>query len=280
MRRFREVVSQKLAEAKIDLYNWEVDGQVDGQVADRTNGSEIPTFTVIADKSMKERVYAWGTCNLHDREHSDFPLLKDLVMKQHLELMHQRSYDIYEELYRVPRYQREVGKGQDKGWMPPALRGLLIRSSDECKAILNGVSLAQVLCLYLTTRHVVHSCLLLLQIVYQLVDISWASMPTTTSITTTLAITTLLLCYCSYTILCPARHHAVLVCVFLLVCALGLYLECQAHGLAAQLQSDLTAEKKAVVDLTAEKDKLLNQVTQLQSDLTAEKGETKACSLF
>ena len=142
MRRFRKVVSEELTKACINPYDWRLpSGEPDGQLTDRTHGGEIPTFTVIADKSMTVREYAWGTCNLLDRQHSDFPLLKDLVMKQHLELMHQRSFEIYEKLYRVPRHQREVGNG----WTPPALRRLLIRSSDNFKAMLKGVSLAQVL---------------------------------------------------------------------------------------------------------------------------------------
>ena len=142
MRRFRQVVSEELTKACINLYDWRLpSGEPDRQVTDRTHGDELPTFTVIADKSMTEREYAWGTCNLLDRQHSDFPLLKDLVMKQHLELMHQRSFEIYEKLYRVPRHQREDGNG----WTPPALRRLLIRSSDNVKAKLNSVSLAQVL---------------------------------------------------------------------------------------------------------------------------------------
>ena len=133
MRRFRKVVSEELTKACINPYDWRLpSGEPDGQVTDRTHGGEIPTFTVIADKSMTEREYAWGTCNLLDRQHSDFPLLKDLVMKQHLELMHQRSFEIYEKLYRVPRHQREVGNG----WTPPALRRLLIRSSDNFKSML------------------------------------------------------------------------------------------------------------------------------------------------
>ena len=146
MRRFRKVVSEELTKACINPYDWRLpSGEPDGQVTDRIHGGEIPTFTVIADKSMTVREYAWGTCNLLDRQHSDFPLLKDLVMKQHLELMHQRSFEIYEKLYRVPRHQREVGNG----WTPPALRRLLIRSSDNVKAKLKSVSLAQVLCLFL-----------------------------------------------------------------------------------------------------------------------------------
>ena len=146
MRRFRTVVSEELTKACINLYDWRLpSGEPDRQVTDRTHGDELPTFTVIADKSMTEREYAWGTCNLLDCQHSDFPLLKDLVMKQHLELMHQRSFEIYENLYRVPRHQREVGNG----WTPPALRRLLIRSSDNVKAKLKSVSLAQVLCLFL-----------------------------------------------------------------------------------------------------------------------------------
>ena len=66
----------------------------------------MPPFTLIADKNKKERVYAWGTCQLKDRSHSDFMLLKELVIKQHLELMHKQAYRHYDRTYRQPRVNK------------------------------------------------------------------------------------------------------------------------------------------------------------------------------
>ncbi len=66
----------------------------------------VPPFTVIADKNKKEREYAWGTCQLNDWSHPDLMLLKELVIKQHLELMHKQAYRIYDRTYRQPRVNK------------------------------------------------------------------------------------------------------------------------------------------------------------------------------
>ena len=78
---FRQIVSDKLKQAGITCYDF--DG--DARIAARDG---LPPFTLIADKGMRERKYAWGTCDLSNEAHSDFVLLKELVIKEHLEVCH------------------------------------------------------------------------------------------------------------------------------------------------------------------------------------------------
>ena len=78
---FRKEVSEKMRQANIRLYDFEHDPRI----ADKP---DLPPFTLITDRSMKERVYAWGTCEMNNAAHSDFTLLKDLVIKKHLEVVY------------------------------------------------------------------------------------------------------------------------------------------------------------------------------------------------
>ena len=78
---FRKEVSEKMRQADIRLYDFEHDPRI----ADKP---DLPPFTLITDRSMKERVYAWGTCEMNNAAHSDFTLLKDLVIKEHLEVVY------------------------------------------------------------------------------------------------------------------------------------------------------------------------------------------------
>ena len=70
-----------MRQADIRLYDFEHDPQI----ADKP---DLPPFTLITDRSMKERLYAWGTCEMNNAAHSDFTLLKDLVIKKHLEIVY------------------------------------------------------------------------------------------------------------------------------------------------------------------------------------------------
>jgi septin family protein len=74
---FRKEVSEKMRQANIRLYDFEHDPRI----ADKP---DLPPFTLITDRSMMKRVYNWGTCELNNAAHSDFTLLKDLVIKDHL----------------------------------------------------------------------------------------------------------------------------------------------------------------------------------------------------
>jgi len=78
---FRKEVSEKMRQAAIQLYDFEHDARI----ADKP---DLPPFTLITDRSMKERIYAWGTCEMNNAAHSDFTLLKDLVIKEHLEVVY------------------------------------------------------------------------------------------------------------------------------------------------------------------------------------------------
>lgn len=68
-----------------------------------------PPFTLIADKSNKERVYPWGTCELDNRKHSDFPLFRELVLLEHLESMHSQAVDTYDRVYYQPLQEQKQG---------------------------------------------------------------------------------------------------------------------------------------------------------------------------
>ena len=104
---FREKVAQELTKAGIRTYDWIlVNGQQDPRVSAKPN---VPPFTLIADKNKKERVYEWGSAELANTDHSDFMLIKTLVIEEHLELMRKNAYQTYEEDYRLPRFNQERG---------------------------------------------------------------------------------------------------------------------------------------------------------------------------
>ena len=132
---FRKLVRDELAKKGVPLYDWVLpNGQIDPKINDSIiNDKPAPPFTLIADKS-KKRVYEWGTCEQEDRNHSDFMLLKDLVIKEHLDLMRQKAYDIYDTSYRKPRFTREFGGGL----LPPMLNRWCIRTWDQIKSTVLG----------------------------------------------------------------------------------------------------------------------------------------------
>jgi len=114
---FREKVAQELTKAGICTYDWIlVNGQQDPRVSAKPN---VPPFTLIADKNKKERVYEWGSAELANTDHSDFMLIKTLVieLEENLELMRKNAYQTYEEDYRLPRFNQERG-----GWVPGPLK--------------------------------------------------------------------------------------------------------------------------------------------------------------
>ena len=72
----RKTISDKLKEEEIRCFN---DFIEDERIAAK---GDKPVFTLIAD----QRVYFWGTCEMENEDHSDFTLLKDFVIKRHLEV--------------------------------------------------------------------------------------------------------------------------------------------------------------------------------------------------
>ena len=100
-RRFRKTVSDTLKQANIRCYDFGQDRQTlarcgfaqarrardDDPVAPDVlarvaAAGDPPVFTLIADR----REYAWGTCEMENADHSDFTLLRDLVIQGHLEV--------------------------------------------------------------------------------------------------------------------------------------------------------------------------------------------------
>lgn len=76
-RAFRGEVREKLHAEDIQIYDFGAD------IAGREN---LPPFTIIADRNMECRQYPWGRAELMNPEHSDFVLLKDLLLKKHLQV--------------------------------------------------------------------------------------------------------------------------------------------------------------------------------------------------
>ena len=92
---FREQVRQRLKEKEVETYSWMLkDGRTDPKINE--GGQTRPPFTIITAKSDEGRKYAWGTCKMEERTHSDFMLLKELVIAEHLFLMHENAYDRYD----------------------------------------------------------------------------------------------------------------------------------------------------------------------------------------
>jgi septin family protein len=84
---FRKHVHQVLAEQNINVYSW-IDcdtGQVDREIQQRKSELHpFPPFTLICAKDCVRRSYLWGDCRLDNEEHSDFLLLKSLLLEKHL----------------------------------------------------------------------------------------------------------------------------------------------------------------------------------------------------
>ena len=88
------------------LYDWILPAirQVDPKIIAKP---DMPPFTLIADRNMEKRVYLWITACLANERHSDFILLKTLVIKEHLELMKQKACNSYLTAYLEPRLASE-----------------------------------------------------------------------------------------------------------------------------------------------------------------------------
>uniref|UniRef100_A0A7S4L1D0 Septin-type G domain-containing protein n=1 Tax=Guillardia theta TaxID=55529 RepID=A0A7S4L1D0_GUITH len=127
---FRRLVAAQLStDSKIRLYPWTVktaDGVV-GRDETLADDAEMPPFTIIAAKNFEYREYAWGTCRLDDRQHSDFTLLRRLVLGRHLLSLKQEALDTF-----------STWKKQKEGrWMPTLLFTVLPSSIAFRKVILD-----------------------------------------------------------------------------------------------------------------------------------------------
>ena len=116
--RFRKTVSDTLKQANIRCYDFGQDRQTlarcgfaqarrardDDPVAPDVlarvaAAGDPPVFTLIADR----REYAWGTCEMENADHSDFTLLRDLVIQGHLEAS---NTNITDELTKLMKSQQ------------------------------------------------------------------------------------------------------------------------------------------------------------------------------
>jgi septin family protein len=90
---FREEVAKSLLDTEgINLYDWRygTDKAEDESVSsyrrryEHENGGrgrKLPPFTLVADTSHSVRHYPWGDCQLENEEHSDFALLRKLLLQ-------------------------------------------------------------------------------------------------------------------------------------------------------------------------------------------------------
>jgi len=131
-RAFRAEVANTLAKhPEIKLYDWKYGDKkvVDESVAkyrEKHEGQALPPFTIVANSSGK-RIYEWGTCDLENENHSDFALLRRLVLEEHLYEMKKKAEESYKAWKRaggtsaVTRLLNQMRKWSVRLWAPIAL---------------------------------------------------------------------------------------------------------------------------------------------------------------
>ena len=128
---FRKHVNQVLAEQGINVYSWGdcETGDVDREIRQRESESRpFPPFTLICAKDCVRRSYLWGDCRLDNEEHSDFLLLKNLLLEKHLLAMKEQATQTWRcKFYDVRQAElaaQDQQRARDSSW----LRNLLLLS--------------------------------------------------------------------------------------------------------------------------------------------------------
>eukprot|EP00960_Hanusia_phi_P061061 764718-Hanusia_phi.AAC.1 len=118
---FRRFVASKLSsDPDIRLYPWMTKNREGELCRDSALGDEtaMPPFAIIAAKNYECREYAWGTCRLDDSHHSDFTLLRRLILGRHLLSLKQEALETF----------KQWKKQKDAKWKSSLLFAMIPRS--------------------------------------------------------------------------------------------------------------------------------------------------------
>ena len=142
---FRKHVHQVLAEQNINVYSWTdcTTGKVDIEIEKRTTESHpFPPFTLICAKDCTSRNYLWGDCRLDNEGHSDFLLLKSLLLEKHLLAMKDQAKQTWKCKFYDQRQAELAAQDQksarDWSWL---LRMTLLRSMPAMALLMAGLVL-------------------------------------------------------------------------------------------------------------------------------------------
>lgn len=110
--RFKERINKQLAERNIETFKPPIYKSDDKETIDVANKLyESLPYAVVGsnsfvkdpanpDKTVRGREYPWGIIEVENEKHSDFILLRDLLIKQYLEELHERTNNVLYEKYR------------------------------------------------------------------------------------------------------------------------------------------------------------------------------------
>lgn len=74
---------------------------------------EIRDTTTGETKTVRARQYPWGLVDVNNPKHSDFPILRSVLLGSHLQDLKDLTHDFLYETYRTERLTKVTGKGED-----------------------------------------------------------------------------------------------------------------------------------------------------------------------
>lgn len=75
---------------------------------------EVKDTTTGETRVIKARQYPWGLVDVHNPKHSDFPVLKSVLLGSHLQDLKDLTHDFLYETYRTERLTKVTGKGDNE----------------------------------------------------------------------------------------------------------------------------------------------------------------------
>ncbi|XP_005872993.1 PREDICTED: septin-12 isoform X1 [Myotis brandtii] len=136
---FRRTIQHNLRTHSIDVYPQQCfDEDVNDKILNCKIRDRIPFAVVGADREhvvngrcVLGRKTKWGIIEVENMEHCEFPLLRDLLIRSHLQDLKDITHNVYYENYRVCRLNESHMLPQGPGWVnldptpasPPAIPG-------------------------------------------------------------------------------------------------------------------------------------------------------------
>ncbi|XP_023610996.1 septin-12 isoform X1 [Myotis lucifugus] len=122
---FRRTIQHNLRTHSIDVYPQQCfDEDVNDKILNCKIRDRIPFAVVGADREhmvngrcVLGRKTKWGIIEVENMEHCEFPLLRDLLIRSHLQDLKDITHNVYYENYRVCRLNESHMLPQGPGWV-------------------------------------------------------------------------------------------------------------------------------------------------------------------
>lgn len=108
LQKFKRAIKSKLENEHIKMYHFPTDGETAHMNYNVNNRIPLAVtasgdYVHIGDKALRARVFPWGTMLVEDEEHSEFLMLKDMLIVTSMEDLKEKTYTEHYERYRRNR---------------------------------------------------------------------------------------------------------------------------------------------------------------------------------